>query len=100
MEEGAVLPLSVPCLIFQGLHSSSCVNTIEELRYCLMGEDCDLGEAQHGWAGARHSSTHSTPLHTLRGRGRLTQLLESEVKMGQLALIFLFYSFLSVAVKN
>lgn len=67
MEEGAVLPLSVPCLIFQGLHSSSCVNTIEELRYCLMGEDCDLGEAQHGWAGARHSSTHSTP-HPARSR--------------------------------
>lgn len=34
---------------------------IAELRYCLVGEDCNLGEAHHGWDGARHSSTHFSP---------------------------------------
>lgn len=38
---------------------------IEELRYYLIEEDCNLGEAHHGWAGARHFSTHSSP-HPVR----------------------------------
>lgn len=40
-----------------------------------------------------------TALHTLWGQGRLTQLLESELKMGELVLIILFYSFL-LGVEN
>lgn len=28
-------------------------------------EDCSLGEAHHGWARARHSSTYSNP-HPVR----------------------------------
>lgn len=34
---------------------------IEELSYCLMKEDCNLGEAHSVWAQARHSSTNSNP---------------------------------------
>lgn len=52
-------------MIFQGLQSSSCVNMIKKLWDCLMEEDCNLGEAHHSWAEARHSSTHSSP-HPVR----------------------------------
>lgn len=59
MKQGAVLVCALHD--FQGLHSSSCVNMLAELKYCIMGEDCNLGVAHHSWAGARHSSTHFSP---------------------------------------
>jgi hypothetical protein len=45
-------------------------------------------------AGMEPDILPPTLVHTLRGR--LAQLLESEVKMEQLELIILFYSFISV----
>lgn len=34
---------------------------IAEVRYCLVGEDYNLGEAHQGRAAATHSSTHFSP---------------------------------------